>query len=150
MDNQMMSLRKNERGQASLVFVASLVIIMAALALLVDGGRYLVMRNRARMMADASALSGAGMLDVEKAQEGAFVLHSDLAFEQAHIIFNENINDIPVWSDYQITQVRISGYEIWVTITGTSAPLFGSNFGLNYSTTVVSSARAASGISSER
>jgi hypothetical protein len=150
MDNKMISPREKETGQASIVFIASLVIIMAAFALLVDGGRYLVMRNRARMMADASALSGAGMLDVEKAQEGDFVLHSDLAFEQAHYIFNENIADIPVWSDFQITQVRISGNEIWVTVTGTSTPLFGSNLGLNYSALVVSSARAASGISSER
>ena len=146
----MISPRDKETGQTSLVFIASLVIIMAAFALLVDGGRYLVMRNRARMMADASALSGAGMLDVEKAQEGDFVLHSDLAFKQAHYIFNENIADIPVWADYQISQVQVRDNEIRVTVIGTSAPLFGSNLGLNYSATVVSSARAASGISSER
>ncbi len=146
----MMSPRERERGQTSLVFIASLVIIIAAFALLVDGGRYLVMRNRARMMADASALSGAGMLDIEKAQEGDFVLDGTEAYKRAKKIFNDNIEDIPDWSDYQITQIRISGNEIWVTITGTSAPLFGSNFGLNYSTTIVSSGRAASGISSER
>ncbi len=145
-----MSPREREIGQASLVFIASLVIIMAALALLVDGGRYLVMRNRARMMADASAISGAGMLDIEKAQEGDFVLDGFAADYQAKKIFNDNIEDIPDWSDYQITQIRISGNEIWITISGTSAPLFGSNFGLNYSASVVSSARAASGISSER
>jgi hypothetical protein len=145
-----MSPREKEIGQASLVFIASLVIIMAAFALLVDGGRYLVMRNRVRMMADASALSAAGMLDIEKAQEGDFVLDGFAADYQAKKIFNENMADIPDWSDYQITQIRISGNEIWVTIAGTSAPLFGSNFGLNYSATIVSSARAATGISSER
>jgi hypothetical protein len=145
-----MSPRERERGQTSLVFIASLVIIIAAFALLVDGGRYLVMRNRVRMMADASALSGAGMLDIEKAQEGDFVLDGTEAYKRAKKIFNDNIEDIPDWSDYQITQIRISGNEIWVSISGTSAPLFGSNFGLNYSTTIVSSARAATGISSER
>jgi hypothetical protein len=145
-----MSPREREIGQTSLVFIASLVIIIAAFALLVDGGRYLVMRNRARMMADASALSGAGMLDIEKAQEGDFVLDGTEAYKRAKKIFNDNIEDIPDWSDYQITQIRISGNEIWVSISGTSAPLFGSNFGLNYSTTIVSSARAATGISSER
>jgi len=146
----MMSPREKESGQASLVFIASLVIIMAALALLVDGGRYLVMRNRGRMMADASALSAAGMLDIEKAQEGDFVLDKTEAIKQADKIFTYNMADIPEWSDYQLTQVRVSGNEIWVTITGTSAPVFGSNFGLNYSATIVSSARAASGISGER
>ena len=142
--------RKGESGQASLVFVASLVIIMAAFTLLVDGGRYLVMRNRARMMADASALSGAGLLDIEKAQEGNFVLDSDLAEEYAETVFYENYKDKPVWADYQLREVRVTGNEIWVTVTGTSTPLFGSNLGLNYSVTIVSSARAASGISSER
>jgi len=142
--------RKKETGQASLVFVASLVIIMAAFALLVDGGRYLVMRNRARMMADASALSGAGALDLEKAQKGNFSLDSKEAFKYAHSIFNENMADKPDWADYQIQSVRIVGNEIWVTVTGTSSPLFGSSLGLNYSVTIISSARAASGISTER
>ena len=142
--------RKHERGQASLVFIASLVIIMAAFTLLVDGGRYLVMRNRARMMADASALSGAGMLDVEKAQEGDFILDRDLANEYVETVYFQNYLDKPDWADYQLQEVRVSGNEIWVTIAGTSIPLFGSNLGLNYSVTIVSSARAASGISSER
>ena len=142
--------RKGENGQASLVFIASLVIIMAAFTLLVDGGRYLVMRNRARMMADASALSGAGLLDIEKAQEGNFVLDINDARKYAQSIYDQNYLDKPDWADYQLQEVRVSGNEIWVTITGTSTPLFGSNLGLNYSVTIVSSARAASGISSER
>ena len=142
--------RKRERGQASLVFIASLVIIMAAFTLLVDGGRYLVMRNRARMMADASALSGAGLLDIEKAQEGDFVLDVSEARKYALSIYDQNYLDKPDWADYQLQEVRVSGNEIWVTIAGTSTPLFGSNLGLNYSVRIVSSARAASGISSER
>ena len=146
----MQTARRNENGQASLVFVASLVIIMAAFALLVDGGRYLVMRNRARMMADASALSGAGILDLEKAHEGSFVLDNVLARRRAEYIFGENYRDKPEWANYQLQEVRVIGNEIWVTVTGTSTPLFGSNLGLNYSVTIVSSARAASGISSER
>jgi len=146
----MQTARRNEIGQASLVFVASLVIIMAAFALLVDGGRYLVMRNRARMMADASALSGAGILDLDKAHDGDFVLDRTESYKNAFEIFNENMADKPEWANYQLQEVRIVGNEIWVTVTGTSTPLFGSNLGLNYSVTIVSSARAASGISSER
>ena len=146
----MISHRKKESGQTSLVFIASLVIIIAAFALLVDGGRYLVMRNRTRMLADASALSGAGMLDVEKAQEGDFVLDSVEALKMADERFNDNKTDSPEWADFQLAEIRVVGKEIWVTVTGTSTPLFGSNLGLNYTATTVSSARAASGISSER
>jgi hypothetical protein len=145
---------KNERGQASLVFIASLVIIMACFALLVDGGRYLVMRNRARMMADASALSGASALDPEKAGEGTFVLQSGFDETSARgiatDIFNDNNGESPEWATYNLDSVRISGNEIWVTITGSSAPLFGSNWGISYSTTITASARAAVGISTER
>ena len=147
---------KNEKGQASLVFIASLVIIMACFALLVDGGRYLVMRNRARMMADASALSGASALDIQKAGEGTFVLQPGSASEPdsakyiATTIFNANNDDSPEWATYTLDTVRVSGNQIWVTITGHSAPLFGSNWGINYSTTITASARAAVGISTER
>ena len=146
----MINYRKGENGQASLVFIASLVIIMAAFTLLVDGGRYLVMRNRARMMADASALSGAGLLDIEKAQEGNFVLDINDARKYAQSIYDQNYLDKSDWAEYQLQEVRIVGNEIWVTVAGSSTPLFGSNLGLNYSVTIVSSARAASGISSER
>jgi uncharacterized membrane protein len=147
---------KNENGQASLVFIASLVIIMACFALLVDGGRYLVMRNRARMMADASALSGASALDIQKAGEGNFVLQSGgdgvpgSARYVATKIFNDNNGESPGWADYTLDSVRVNGNQIWVTITGRSTPVFGSNWGINYSTTITASARAAVGISTER
>ncbi len=144
--------KRKEQGQTSLVFIASLVIIMAAFALLVDGGRYLVMRNRTRMMADVLALSGAGMLDLSEIQEGtgSFDLDPGVAWNVVEETFAENNEDSPDWADFQIAQIRVLGNEIWVTVTGTSAPLFGSNLGLNYSATVTSSARAGSGISSER
>jgi len=144
--------KKKERGQASIVFIASLVIIMAAFALLVDGGRYLVMRNRARMIADTSALSGAGMLDLSKVQEGIgnFDLDPLEAWDVVNETFAENNEVSPDWAEFRIVEIRVLGNEIWVTITGTSAPLFGSNLGLHYSAIVTSSARAGSGISSER
>lgn len=148
----MTAYKRKERGQASLVFIASLVIIMAAFALLVDGGRYLVMRNRARMIADASALSGASILDLSKVQEGSgsFDLDPVEARDVVDDTFEANNKVSPDWAEFQIVEIRVLGNEIWVTVTGTSAPLFGSNLGLNYSTTVISSARAGSGISSER
>ncbi|MCK4784487.1 MAG: Tad domain-containing protein [Desulfobacteraceae bacterium] len=150
MDKIIISKREKEAGQASIVFIASLVIIMASFALLVDGGRYLVMRNRVRMMADASALSGASMLDIEEAQKGNFNLDPVMAYHTAEQRFKDNKEDSPEWADFQLVQIQVRGNEIWVTIIGTSTPLFGSNLGLNYTATIVSSARAASGISSER
>lgn len=149
----------HERGQTSLVFVATLVIIIGAFALLIDGGRYLVMRSQARMMTDASALSGASIIDVDEAKKGNFVLETSgadkegnsivTASEKAVEIFKKNKEDTPPWTLYQI-DVRVYENEIWVKITGHFSPVFGSGLGLSYSTSVTSSARAAVGISEER
>lgn len=149
-----MTHHNSEKGQTSLVFVVSLAIIIGTFALLIDGGRYLVMRNRARMIADASALSGAGVIDIEKAQHGEFTLlpgnDKSSARGKATEIFNINKEDSPEYADFQLDEVQVQGNQIWVTVTGRSAPVFGSQWGLHYSTTIVSSARAAVGISSER
>ncbi len=141
---------ESEKGQASLIFVVSMVIVIAAIALLVDGGRYLVMRNRARMMADATALSAASILDLEEASNGNFVLDWSGTRDTADAIFSKNLETSPEYAEFELDEVRVQGNQIWVTVTGRSAPLFGSQWGLNYSTTIVSSARAATGISGER
>ena len=143
---------REESGQVSLVFIASLVIIIGAMALLIDGGRYLVMRSRARMLADAAAITGAGIIDVVEAGQGNFVLDTaprDGAWDAATENFAINLEDSPDYADFSLDSVQVQGNQIRVTVTGRSAPLFGSRWGLNYSATVVSSARAGSGISGE-
>ncbi len=140
---------KSESGQVALVFIASLVIIIGAMALLIDGGRYLVMRSRTRMLADAAAITGAGVLDVVQAGQGNFILDAYHAERKARANFTTNLDDSPDYADFSIDSVQVVGNQIRVTITGTSAPLFGARWGLNYSATVVSAARAGTGISGE-
>jgi hypothetical protein len=141
--------KKEESGQVALVFIASLVIVIGAMALLIDGGRYLVMRSRARMLADAAAITGVGVLDIVQAGQGNFVLDDFRAREAADGNFNRNLDDSPDYADFSLDAVQVQGNQIRVTVTGTSAPLFGAHWGLNYSATVTSSARAGSGISGE-
>ena len=144
-------IKRGEKGQVALVFIASMIIVIAAMALLIDGGRYLVMRNRTRMMADAAALTGAGLgLDVEEAGSGNFILDDIATKKAASDNFNSNLDDSPEYADFSLDSVRVSGNQLWVTVTGRSTPLFGAQWGLNYSATVVSSARAGTGISSEQ
>ncbi len=140
---------KSESGQVALVFIASLVIIIGAMALLIDGGRYLVMRSRTRMLADAAAITGAGVLDVVQAGQGNFILDDVEARKTAIANFDINLDDSPDYADFSIDSVQVLGNQIRVTVTGTSAPLFGARWGLNYSATVVSAARAGTGISGE-
>ena len=139
----------NEKGQVALVFIASMVIVIAALALLIDGGRWLTMRSRARMLADSSAYSGASVVDVQKAGEGNISLDSSLAEAVAFKTFNANRESSPEYMEFDDPGIRVSGNEIRVTVTGRSMALFGSQWGLNYSATVTSSARVGWGISTE-
>lgn len=148
--NKRMSGTRGEKGQVALVFIASMVIVIAAMALLIDGGRYLVMRNRARMMADAAVLTGAGVLDVQQAGSGNFILDSVNAKDAAKENFKANQADSPQYATFSMEEPGVSGNRIWVTVTGTSTPLFGAQWGLNYTATVVASARAGTGISSEQ
>ena len=141
--------RKGESGQVALVFIASLVIVIGAMALLIDGGRYLVMRSRTRMLADAAAITGVGVLDVVEAGQGNFILDDIEARKAADNNFTKNQVDSPDYTDFSLDSVQVQENQIRVTVTGTSAPLFGSQWGLNYSATVTSSARAGSGISGE-
>ena len=141
--------RKGESGQVALVFIASLVIVIGAMALLIDGGRYLVMRSRTRMLADAAAITGVGVLDVVEAGQGNFILNDIEARKAADNNFTKNQVDSPDYADFSLDSVQVIGNQIRVTVTGTSAPLFGAQWGLNYSATVVSFARAGSGISGE-
>lgn len=144
--------RSGEQGQVALIFIVSMVIVIAALALLIDGGRWLTMRSRARMLADASAYSGAAVVDLQHAAEGDFVLSTDSdtgAVVVAKKTFAANKDSSPEYMDFDDPDIAIRGNEIWVTVTGRSRALFGSQWGLNYSTTVTSSARAGWGISTE-
>ena len=103
------------------------------------------------MMADAAALTGAGLgLDVEEAGSGNFILDDIVTKKAASDNFNSNLDDSPEYADFSLDSVRVSGNQLWVTVTGRSTPLFGAQWGLNYSATVVSSARAGTGISSEQ
>jgi len=148
-----MNLNKHsgERGQVALVFIASIVIVIAALALLIDGGRWLTMRSRARMLADASAYSGASVVDIQRAGEGDIVLSETniTARDIAKEAFDANKTSTPEYMDFDDPEILVSGNEIRVTVTGRSRALFGSQWGLNYSATVTSSARAGWGISTE-
>ena len=143
---------RGESGQVALVFIASMVIIIGAMALLIDGGRYLVMRSRTRMLADAAAITGVGVLDVVEAGHGNFVLDPREiggARDAVKDNFAKNLEDSPDYADFSLDSVQVQGNQIRVTVTGSSAPLFGSQWGLKYSATVTSSARAGSGISGE-
>jgi len=143
--------RSGEQGQVALVFIASMVIVIAALALLIDGGRWLTMRSRARMLADASAYSGVSVVDIQQAGEGVIVLSDNYvsAKDVAIEVFNDNKASTPEYMDFDDPDITVLGNEIRVTVTGRSRSLFGSQWGLNYSATVTSSARVGWGISSE-
>ena len=51
--------RSENRGQLLVLFVLSLVVILSALAVVLDGGRVYVERRKAQNAADAASMAGA-------------------------------------------------------------------------------------------
>ena len=100
------------------------------------------------MLADSSAYSGASAVDLQRAGEGDSALDS-YAEVVAVKTFELNEASSPEYMEFDDPDITVRGNDIWVTVTGRSRALFGSQWGLNYSATVTSSARAGWGISTE-
>ena len=58
---------RSERGQIIVAFVVLIPIFIMALFIVLDLGRYQIMRNQVRIAADSAALAAAGSLDIRQA-----------------------------------------------------------------------------------
>ena len=124
---------RSESGQIVVAFVVLIPVFILALFIVLDLGRYQIMRNQIRIAADSAALAAAGSLDIREAARGNFVL-------------NES------WAQQRASEAVMAMQEVEVRVNGTASTIFG-GFpligirGLNAS--VVSSARSATGVNTE-
>ena len=142
-----------EQGQVGMFFVILVPVIVACFFLVVDVGRFLVMRSQARSMADMSALAGAGALNLRAAGEsGSFVLQPEWAMTRASNVFAASVGAVTHdWASYTMGGMAVDGKMIWVTVNASCESIFGGLFGVGgYSTSVTAVGRAASGITGER
>jgi len=150
----MHKINRREKGQSLITFVAAFPILIFALTVAFDFGRLLILKSQARLLADSSALAAAGALDMQSLDDGVFILNSRWANARAYDAVSKSISHLPPedsWMHLRLTNVSVRGAQVTVSVVGTCDFVWGTYLGLaNCSTTAVSSARAASGISSER
>jgi hypothetical protein len=143
-----------EVGQITLAFVVLLPLLVLALFIAVDLGRYQIMRNQARIAADSAALAAAGALDISKASYGTFVLNRNWAESRAAdavASIQAMIAEDP-WMHISLSSVEIRGSEVEVWVVGGAETIFGGFplIGLDhFEASVLSSARAATGVEEE-
>jgi Flp pilus assembly protein TadG len=145
---------KSESGQVLVAFVVLIPILIMALFISLDLGRYQIMRNQARITADSAASAAAGALDLSEAAEGNFVLNETWAQQRAFdavTAMHGRINE-DSWMTISLASVKVEGAEVEVRINGTATTIFG-GFPLlgisGFDTSVVSKARAATGVDTE-
>jgi len=146
--------RRSERGQAVVAFVALIPVLIMALFIVLDLGRYQIMRNQIRIAADSAALAAAGALDIQEASRGHFVLNENWAKQRAIEAITSMQGRIAedTWMTFSLASVRVSGAEVEVQVNGTASTIFGS-FPLigvhGFNASVISRARCATGVNTE-
>jgi len=123
-----MASRQFERGQVVVAFVVLIPVLIMALFISLDLGRYQIMRNQVRIAADAAALSAAGALDIREATNGNFVLNETWAQQRAAeaVAAMQGRIDEDDWMTISLVSVRVDGAEVEVRVNGTASTLFGS------------------------
>jgi Flp pilus assembly protein TadG len=145
---------KSESGQVVVAFVVLIPVLIMALFISLDLGRYQIMRNQVRIAADAAALAAAGALDISEAANGNFVLNETWAKQRAVEAVTAMQGRITEdnWMTISITSIQVNGAEVEVRINGTADTVFGSFPVLGvggFNASLVSKARAATGIYTE-
>ena len=144
----------HEEGQIIVAFVILIPILVMALFLSLDLGRYQIMRNQARITADAAALAAGGALDLSEAARGNFVLNETWAGQRAAetVAAMQGRVSEDNWMTISLVSIQVRGAEVEVHIRGTASTVFGNLPGLGISgfdAYVISRARAATGVDAE-
>ncbi len=146
--------RPSERGQALPGFVVLIPVFILSLFIVLDLGRYQIMRNQVRIAADSTALAAAGALDAKQAGQGNFVINENWARQRAVDSFQELSAHLDEpWMTLTLLAVEVEGAEVLVRVNGTASTVFG-GFPLigvsGFSAVAESRARAATGVDEER
>lgn len=144
---------RSERGQALLAFVILIPVFILSLFIVLDLGRYQIMRNQIRIAADSAALAAAGALDAKEAGAGNFVINEDWAYQRATDSLLETSGHLgEPWMTLSLLAVDVDGAEVLVRVNGEANTVFGTFplLGISgFSATVESRARAATGVDAE-
>ena len=149
--------KRIQRASNGLAFLALFPILAAALFLVNDFARALVLQQKLRQVADSCALAAAGALD-----EGSMIkAGSDFEIYEPWVNSRmSNVKDLstigtknPNWMNINACQARINNSDrtVEVSVSGSVTNAFASGIGApgGFSTKAIAKARAAIGISSD-
>jgi len=147
------AIRRSEKGQNLLSFLALFPMFMMALFIVVDLGRYFYVRGQVRIAADSAAIAGAGALDIRQSTNNQnFVINDRWAryrADQVISLMQEQIEE-DSWMTYDIVVWNVSGDEVTVIVEGTGTYLFAGFIGKEtFTARALSRARVAVGVDSE-
>ena len=144
--------RFSERGQIIFPVLGLFIVLILALTLVIDFGRFFLLRSRVRTIADTAALAGAGALDIRQSTTGDFAVNASWARDRSQEVYQQTLarNPRDTWMAISLEEVSVDGPMVTVTVTGTCEAIWGGLFGIHhFSTSVTSAARAAVGITTE-
>ncbi len=146
-------IKQSEKGQAAILVLGLIAILLVGLTLSFDFGRFFLLRSRMRTIADTAALAGAGALDIQHSASGDFALNANWAQARALEVYQKSLalNPKDAWMTISLGGVSVSGRKVSVTVNGSCPSVWGGFFGIGaFSTSVTADARAAVGITRER
>lgn len=143
-----------ERGQSALVIVALFPVVILALILVFDFGRFMIMRSRVRATADSAVLAAAGALDLQSGRDeyhSTYDLNPSWALQRAAFIVTQSQADTTQpWINMSLINVSVSDDTVEVTVQGWCPSIFAGFINMDsFTTSVTSRARAATGIEGE-
>lgn len=144
---------KRTRGQNLYFFLGLAPILLVALGLVVDFGRYMILHAQAAALADMASISAANAVDLLASTPGAGKLNKGKADEFARSVISTWIEQrLPYeqWMTISVDHIETVGNKVRVVIHAECQPIFLGAFGVGpFSIDVDSYARAAVGISRE-
>ncbi len=146
-------IKRSERGQAVVLVLGMMAMLLLALTLSFDFGRFFLLRSRVRTIADTAALAGAGALDIQRSAGGNFIVNTTWAGSRALEVYQKSLalNPKDTWMTISLGGISVNGRTVTVTVNGTCPSVWGGFFGIGaFSTSVTANARAAVGITRER
>lgn len=148
-----MARKRSEQGQTVFLVLGLMVMLVMALTLVFDFGRFFLLRSRVRTIADTAALAGAGALDIQRSANGGFAVNANWAQARALEVYQQTLamNPRDAWMAISLGGIAVNGRRVTVTVHGTCPSVWGGLVGIeNFTTSVTANARAAVGISGER
>jgi Flp pilus assembly protein TadG len=150
-----MKLKKegSSRGQIEIGVLVLLPIFIFAMLIVVDFGKYIILRNQVKIHADSAALAAATATDIYKATASkTFVIDQPWGETRARDGVQYAIDQNPqdYWMEITIDSVNVSGNYVEVQVTGRCATSWAKYLGVGqWSATVTARARMAAGITSD-